>query len=249
MKRSLLLLGLVIVLSSFVISSQAAAGSIISLNFASGRSGVQYPMDSGMTAGVAPATNWNNLFGGNNTATDLLDSMGTATTATVTWTTTSTHGVTTPSGSSDGNIAMMETYIDHSVLTTAAVTVSGIPANSSFDVYVYFDGNNSGHPRSAGYTIDDQTYWTTDVSDFGGTFFQATGTTEATATVNGNYAIFSGLTGSEFTLSVDPSHVGDIARGAVNGIQIVCTSVPEPGSVVLILTAFIAIGFFRKLKK
>lgn len=247
MKRFLLSLGLVIVLSSLVIPSQAAASSIISLNFASGAAS-DYPMTSAMTAGVIPAANWNNLVGSTGSGTNLLDSTGITTIAAVTWTCDGCGQIWSFSGTD----AIMETYLDyHDASITEAVTVSGLPANSSFDVYVYFDGSNPVSSRSAGYTIDSQTYWTTDVagSDFDDTFIQASGVTEAAATDYGNYAIFSGLTGSEFTLFVTPSDLSDVPRGAVNGIQIVTTSVPEPGTVMLILTALVTLRFFRKLKK
>ena len=209
----------------------------ISANFASGTSST-YPMTADMVAGVTPVNNWNNLTGASNSAgVTLNDATGTATTAKVAW---ACNG-TWETGIDDtlsGDHKMMKAHLDARVAVDATINVGGLPSSitaGGYDVLVYFDATTATGAVTSGYTIGPQTFWTNDTSTFSGTYVQATGTTKATATPGSNYARFTGLTGSGFTLNAD----SDTFRAEVSGIQIVASGATTPYG----LTYDLATGF------
>ena len=214
---------------------------VISANFATGQSST-YPMTSDMVAGVTPVKNWNNLTGSSNSAgVTLGDATGTATTAQIAWSCNGTWNTTiTPV---DGDTTMMKAHLDARASgfpapPDATINVGGLPSSitaGGYDVLVYFDATTSTGLVTSGYTIGPQTFWTNDTSTFSGTYVQATGTTKATATAGSNYARFSGLTGSGFTLNAD----SDAFRAEVSGIQIVASGATTPYG----LTYDLATGF------
>ncbi|MES2997423.1 MAG: PEP-CTERM sorting domain-containing protein [Verrucomicrobiota bacterium] len=112
------------------------------------------------------------------------------------------------------------------------ITISGLGGDfaAGYDVYLYFDILTA---RTYGFTIGSQTFFTNDGSGTGNyalaspTWTRATGTTSGTATANANYALFTGLSGSSFTISGAAT-----PRSVLSGIQIV--AVPEPSAAALL---------------
>lgn len=191
-------------------------------------------------AGAAPQANWNNVSGNFGTASDLVDSSGAATSVTITWTSPNTWSSTgrgeENNGLTGGDRALMTGYIDTGAdsANTASVTVSGLPAGFTslgYNVIVYSLGGVAG--RGGGFTIDGTTLIGTSPSS-------PTALTQDAGvdmTDEGTYLVFSGLTGSSFTLTADAS-LGNF-RAPINGIQIV--SVPEPSTVALLVLGGIGV--------
>jgi hypothetical protein len=226
-------------------AATASAQPVISINFngqGPGSPGARPgPFDLAPTdvAGALAVPNWNNVGSDNATSAPLNTSAGAATTATV-----SVSGMnnawslatvpTTPDGT------MMQGYLDSGNATTTTVTVANLPAAitaAGYNVYVYYDGDNGGTPRSGQYTIGGQSIFALDPANtnFSGTFTQvpsSSNTDQGANTPAGNYMIFSGLTGNSFTLTTTPafSTTGTL-RAPINAIQI--AGVPEPSSLLL----------------
>lgn len=245
--RCNLTIGLVaICVASFPCVTSAA---IISMNFASHENtnpdppATPYSMGASESAGVVPATNWNNLLGSTSSATDLVDGSGTATTADVSWTSNGTWS--TDITAAPGNFNMMKAHLDARSAVDAVVTVSSIPASIAnlYDVYVYFDAQTNNGSVESNYTIGSQTYFMKDTAAFSGTFTQATGTTAGTRTSGANYARFTNLTGTSFTLTAD----SESFRAEISGIQVV--GVPEPSSICMLLVGgALIVGRFPRRK-
>jgi hypothetical protein len=200
-----------------VTSSGGGSGNAISIDFV----GEDVAMASTEVAGVVPEPNWNNASGVSSASPlALVDDTGSATTATVTW---SSNDVwETPITDQPGNARMMKGYLDTSSNSTTTVTVAGLPAGSGgYQVYVYADGDNGSATRTGIYTISGTgiTTMTIDLTDtantnFSGTFTQANNSA-------GNYVVFT-INATGFTLSASGGTASDgFPRAPVNGIQIV----------------------------
>ena len=204
-----------------------STGSAISINFAGGHTGnYPSPMSASESAGVVPATNWNNaaISGtGVGTLNNLVDDTGATLSAAVSWDCAGTwsQDITDTAG----NYRMMKGYIDQ----TPTVTVTSIPGSfqaSGYDVIVYCDGDagTSGHLRVGQYKIGSTSIYAADNTQyFSGSFVRATGTNdEGFSTSAGNYVRFTNITSSSFVLYGIPGYTQDAApRAPINGIQIV----------------------------
>jgi hypothetical protein len=152
----------------------------------------------------------------------LTDDTGTMTSATLTWKANNTWA--TPIVDQPGNIRMMKGYLDTSNTSVTTVNVAGLPS-STYDVYVYVDGDNRTFARSASYTIAGTGFTSTATvmdpanTNFSGTF------TEAVSS-SGNYVKFQ-ISGSGFTITARSLTSGNTAlRAPINAIQIVAAQTP-----------------------
>ncbi|BDI33298.1 hypothetical protein CCAX7_53490 [Capsulimonas corticalis] len=187
---------------------------IISLDFV----GSGTAMGSSENAGVVGAASWNNASGQSGSGLGLVDSSGASSGASAAWSASAVYatGVTDTAGSK----RMMKGYLDTYSGATSTVTVSGLPSyytTHGYDVYVYSDGSNGGATRVYKYAIGPSNIQINDAvnTDFSGAFTQASSSA-------GNYARFSALSGSSFTLSATPvSSTDAYLRAPINGIQIV----------------------------
>ncbi len=191
-------------------SASAAQGAIVSLNFVGND---PTPMAASESAGVAAAVNWNNATGSQGSLPSLLDNLGLPTGTSVTWAANNPWAL----GIADtpGNSHMMNGYLDSTNTSTTTVTVSALPASftgNGYDVYVYCNGDGTG--RAGDYTIGSATIQAQDTIRYSGAFTQASNSP-------GNYVKFTGLTGSNFTLSAHASATGGGFRAPVNALQIV----------------------------
>ena len=88
----------------------------------------------------------------------------------------------------------------------------------------YFGSDGGGHPGRV--AIGSTTYFYNTVGNLNGTYSLTTDTTGASGT-NADYAVFSGQTGSSFTLNQNIQN-NNFGNSGVFGLQIVNTSpVPE----------------------
>jgi hypothetical protein len=162
-----------------------------------------------------------------------------ATAASVTWSSNNTwastgrgeENNTAPAGA---NRNLMTGYLDTLGVGQEgiSITVANLPPVAGFpffDVYVYMQGGANN--RGGTYTIGGTTLEHTGLGPFTGSFVQDT--LDPGTTPNSNYIVFRGLSGTGFTLTSTPT-LGNPARAPINGIEIVATAIPEPGTVALV---------------
>lgn len=189
-------------------------------------------LDPVVVAGVIPASNWNNgdgATGGLEALVNDVGGIGTPTTAAVSWTSNATWTAHNTPGGSSGDQILTNGYIDDtseglnnpSIPTTISFT--GIPFVGAYDVYLYFgsDGNNRTGLATLGNTVIN---FATNTNPFDGTYTAATPEDDGAAD-DGEYALFSGVSGADFSITVErgSDNVG------VHGVQIV-GAIPEPAT-------------------
>ena len=248
------------------LGTSQARGQAIGIDFygggGGGTGGTTTALPATEAAGAVPFANWNS-FTPNTQATPqtLIDSAGAATGATAAWTSNNTWN--TPIAAGTNNVRMMKGYLDSSDTSITTVTVANLPASITsvpYSVILYYDGDNGGNNRVGRYSISgattgDAVYWARDAANtnFSNFFLPAQSAVDplagggsidnnaaAALTVpSGNMMIFSGLSGSGFTLSAQSSVASDATnRSAIQGFQILPTSlVPEPGAAAMLLLA------------
>ena len=230
--------------------ASAATISIISVNFQGGQAPADGP-DVTTTAGYVPADNWNNFTGKSGSASNLVDSTGSTTSADLSWQTFNTWDLANGDGNG-GDRDMMSGYLDNFGASGASdfITISGLQPNKGYDVYVYFnrgtatysgmnatDGisNNTYYGFDNGFSYADNGYNLTSDDNIGDGWTGA------------NVFLFEDYTGS--TLDLDnPANPGVPAgewKTYVQGIQIVMT-VPEPSSTVMLGLGGLALMLRRK---
>jgi len=222
-----------------LVSVSAASAANLAINF-----GADEPNGAGSAvtgpAGVFGTANWNNLNGASGAAAALVDGDGAATAASVEWSSPNTwsstgrgeENNTAPAGN-DKNL--MTGYLDtgDAAGPTANVTVSGLSdLFTDYDVIVYIKGGVNG--RGGDYTIGDQTISHLDVAPFNGTFVEG---------AEGDYIVFSGISGDSFTLTSQ----GINFRAPINGIEI--TPVPEPATWALAAMGMGALAVYRRRRR
>ncbi len=216
-------------------SPAANAGTMsIGVNFVGGNNKVPggVSMLATDSAGVVPQTNFNNVAGGTASSILLNDNTGTPTTALLTLGGGGTYdvGQTSPVGGD-------QKLNDGFVFGDTKITLTNIPY-ARYNVYIYELNDAAGRVEQTYINGDTSTSVfgaaaspldANHVSGSANTYLytQSVGTTSGTATTNGDYAAFLGLSGSSLTIN-------DTApgNGYVNGFQIV--AVPEPSSLALL---------------
>ena len=195
---------------------------IFSVNFVGGNGTiVPTPMDPTEVAGAAPAANWNNFTATNGQVSNLLDSAGAATSASVT-VGGSTNLWAAGIGDTPGNYRMMEGYLDSGNTTTTSVTLSGLSPSKTYLIYVYAARDNGD---SAGlYSIGSQTF-VMQPGIFAGTFTQAT-STDPTKPTAGNYVVFQVTGQGSYTVTATPDQATGGYRSPINGIQAIVLTAP-----------------------
>ncbi len=193
--------------------------------------------------------NWNNWLDNDTTLGDesqtIIDDSG-ATVAQFTATISPSPNWTSRDHNHDNDQEMFSDVIDV-YGATYAVTASNVPY-SAYHVYVYM--RSDGSARAGSFAIGDTTYYArgglTNPAADGTGYVLSSDTTlgDGTDIDQGNYVVFTGLSGSSFTLNLEAVFAGDSAnpRNKVAGFQIV--EVPEPATL-----ALLGLGAFALLKK
>ena len=251
-------------LASAVLLTPESKAETISINFVDNAS-----VDAMLAADIAGASgantrvaNWNNLqAAATGSLGSLLYSSGSNSGASVSFT--SGLGAWRLPGITPGNgdDRMWVGYLDASE-TGASVTLSGLTFTGTYDVYVYFDGDNGGNWRVGNYTIgaitdggedSENTNWGAGqnsvklyqlpVPGAGG---NATFGSGPTNNDEGNYIVLSGVSGSSFTLTAVAGASGGGLRAPINGIQVVGTAVPEPASAAVFFSGVAGLFALRR---
>jgi hypothetical protein len=175
-------------------------------------------MQPSEVAGWIPVANWNNAASKSGSASSLVQSDGTVTGASISWSSNNTWS--SPITEVAGDSRMMKGYLDCPSGKTTTITVSGVPSSyvgARYNVYVYTDGDNGATTKTAQYTLAGTTLGNVDSPgvNFSGQYFQNN---------NGgsNYVLFQNLNTASFVLSATPlSSDGTGGRAPVNGISII----------------------------
>lgn len=227
----------------------AAKATVIGVNFIGANNGGGASVTG--TAGVVPQANWNNEANATGTDSAVITDAGSTAGVTLTWNGNNTWATGHAGLNQDGDL--LQGYLDD--LTTHPWTVSmGVPASiagagsTPYDVIVYLAGDTAG--RGGTYTVNGQSaILVTSGPEADGVLKLATPATDTSGTgaVEGNYYIFSGVTGTTLSMSTTPLFSGANMRTPLNGFQLVdAASVPEPvGASALVV---IALGIVRRRK-
>lgn len=242
MTRRTLIVSLLAAAAGVGLAAPASRAATISFKFTNGTTGLA-ATDLAGAPGVR-AGNYNNVAVTSTTANATLgtvkdDSGATVPSATLTLTpaTGQNNGVAAGVvGTNDA--ALFSNSFDQFSTPASTVTVTNIPY-ATYDVYFYRTGNEANATLRAGqFTIGSQNRFVrgglADPTNTGSGYVLSSDTTNGGgSTAQGNYVVFSGLSGGTLTASFAGVAAGDtINRNKVAGFQIVQT--PEPASVGLV---------------
>ena len=183
-------------------------------------------------AGVQPVNNWNNSWP-SDPRNDLIDSSGQATTLDITYSAVSSWNIQGihPGIDADGtgNKELLNGYLNagfaawNPPVTKSSVTLSQIP-HGYYDLIVYFSSDVAGREGEVTDGRGVFFFSTLGPASISGENAQLVQTTQQTAGTwpAANYAIFSGLTGSSQTISVQMRDTDE--WGGIAGFQVV----PKP---------------------
>jgi len=230
---SLLLAGAVAAGLGITTSAMAAS---IGVNFTGGRA--TNPVQVTGPAGVIPQNNWNNEDGANSASPQplVLDN-GSATAATVAWTSTNLWDNGGTPTNQNGNL--MFGYLDNTLTTNSTTTITGLPASiagtgtTPYSVVVYMAGDTAG--RGGSWIINGVSFgsYVSKGPSNDGVLVQAlpgVPTTGVGATP-GNFAVFTGIVGTTLSIQADAESIGSNQRLPFDGFQVVSgVVVPEPAS-------------------
>lgn len=217
----------------------------IGMNFTATRfGGGPYPILANEVAGLVPQANWNNsnpVANGSTadislpTAGVLVNNNGADSGAHITWFNANAE-VNTDGGNLTPNERLYRGVVEGSPFNSnppqLTIAVTDIPY-PQYEVIAYLAGFGFGANASA--KLGDQEYFYVQSSNFTvDGFIQATATNIADQKL-ATYAVFTGLTGSSFSLEVI-TQSGN--RAAIAGFQII--EVPEPSSCVLFIVGIVA---------
>jgi len=219
---------------------------------------------AGLPGSNTRVANWNNAHvnGAAGSLGGLVDQSGSLSGVSISWATDLGqwrlgHGV------ADGDDRMWKGYLD--VQNNASVTVTGVPFVGTYDVYVYFDGDNGNAWRVANFAIggiadggedSEDANWGVAGQENQNRLYQlpvpgGAGNQIWPVSPNndeGNYVVLSGITGSSFTLTASGGPNANIPRAPINGFQIVGV-IPEPGTAALGLLCLAALCGRRRTRR
>jgi hypothetical protein len=206
-------------------------------------------------AGVVLAPNWNNSWPSNPTV-DLMDSTGAASTLDLAYASFNTWSIQggAPGQDADGsyNRNLVNGYLNSGPagwgppITNSYVSLSQIPY-AQYDVYVYFSSDAAGRNGLVTDGTTSFSFSTLGAASVSGANALLVPTTDiANGNPGANYAVFSGLTGSSQTLTVNPTSGNDQWLG-IAGFQVV--AVPEPSTLALGAIGLMIVGASRRSRQ
>lgn len=218
------------VIVTFLTLTATSHAAVIGVNLGDTNFGSLSASDS---AGVVPQINWMNVGATSATNLPLTDNTGASTTAQLSYT-----GALNPIISA-ASVAGADEQLNHSYLasfsSSMTFSVTNVPY-SVYDLIAYVATIQTGRTYST--TVGSTTLYGLSPNPTGAgyidglatpyTYTSAVGTTAGTATPNGNYFRFNGLTGS--TLNFTMASTNDLPT--LTAFQIV--AVPEPGSMAML---------------
>ena len=190
-------------------------------------------------AGVVPVANWNNSWPSNPT-TDLVDDSGTPTTIDLSYTSFNNWNIqgSHPGVDGDGsyNKELLNGYLNagpagwNPPVTSSSVSISEI-SYSSYNIIVYFSSDGAGREGQVGNGSTTYYFSTIGAASVSGSnaILTQTASTSNSDYATANYAVFSGLTGTSQTITVQMRDNDE--WGGIAGFQIV--AVPEPSAALL----------------
>ena len=230
------------------LSSSAFSAGVISVNFEGGHGGDPGTAPNALVTGVAgavPADNWNNALGGTGTINNLTDNTGASTGTSVAWSAANSWsvndaGAPQPGDSQNGNL--MWGYLDN-MHDRGPITIDNVPASFQATGYNLLVYHGTDSPGTMGFTVSDgvgadQTLYSNQPGQWNYPIagaddgFVASTSTDSGYSVETNYTLFSGLSGSSVSIQGVRGTFGD-SRARPNGFQLV--QIPEPSSALLLV--------------
>ena len=220
-----------------------AQSSIISFHFAGNADSPQF-VNTNLNAGVVSVKNFNNDNGGNSGAVSKGVAYSDASPSPLTLSYNSYDAqdnnlAAMSSYNSDGNLQLLNSFIESGPpaadQANATVTVSSVPF-TTYDLYVYAF-NESSAMGTFTVTPAGSVTGVSQNAELESTFDPNNPFTMATATTPGDYLLFTGLTGSSFTLTADrvAGTTDSTTFIPINGFQIVAdapAAVPEASTTI-----------------
>ncbi|MEO5715459.1 MAG: glycoside hydrolase family 27 protein [Luteolibacter sp.] len=193
---------------------------------------------SATSAGVEPVTNWNNSWP-DNPVTNLRDNTGAATTLDLTYGSYNTYSIknTHPGldANGSGNKELLNGYLNagpaawNPSIIYSYVTISEIP-HGYYDLIVYFSSDGPGREGSVSDGAGTRYFSSIGAPSVNGAnaVFTQTRQTSNSSYPSANYAVFSGLTGTSRTVTVQMRDNDE--WGGIAGFQIVPRIDPLPAT-------------------
>ena len=226
--------------ASLALSGLAANAQSIGINF----SATTHTLAAADQPGIVPGANWNNIAGGSASNVALNNNSGTASGALLTINGGSPFaGYSVPSTANAATNTLYRGGLGGSNTGAGEVSISltNIPF-AVYDVYVFASQDTTAtNTLSVTDSITTFYYRSGGATNAGAaSLLQTTSTNVLAPTVGqAQYQLFTGKTGSTFTLTTGGSLTGQISNN-VFGVQVV--AVPESGSLALVLPALGVLG-------
>ncbi len=201
-------------------------------------------------AGVVPVANWNNSWPSNPT-TDLVDDSGAGTTIDLSYTSFNTWSIqgSHPGLDGDGssNKELLNGYLNAGPagwgppITSSSVAISQI-AYANYNIIVYFSSDQGGREGEVGNGTTTYYFGTLGSASIAGSNATLTQTTSTSNAIyaGANYAVFTGLSGTSQTITLQMRDNDE--WGGIAGFQVV--AVPEPS--VALLGGLGLLGLLRR---
>ena len=238
----------------FSMCASCLVADIISIDF-NNTTISAWVIDGSETAGPVNVGNWNTTSTASGTLNNLVDETGTATTASITWSSPNTW--TTGELNGDPDLALSHAYLDDGPSggnNGPSITISNIPF-ANYRVYGLFaSGQNiGGVVQMVDFTVNGTALFGTSVDAYGTVADNRTNNAGAAWTeidtdnsIVGNYWTFD-TSGS--TLTVTNGGRNGSARGSITGLQIEALPVPEPSTFLLTLVMGLSLLVARKSRR